>query len=279
MADPTPAPSPNASAQGPLEKRDDAIDRLAKNNMQGQGTSANPKDPLVYFGKTRTVAGLSEADALRAEKGVLKLPEVDNVMPLSQVAGQYYTWDQGTKDKFLTQLALTGQDTDGLTDGQMAALWARYSQEAGRYYAMGQEVTPWDILAKDRKQRELNASRPRTVTQTSTDLDISSALSSRALFQQASHALLGRDPTKSELRAFQDRLNAYEKANPRVTTTTTNYVGSDVTGQSSTTSGGVKAEDRAVMAEDVAKADPEFGAYQAATNGMNWLMEMVGGGR
>ena len=31
------------------------------------------------------------------------------------------------------------------------------------------------------------------------------------------------------------------------------------------------------MVHDV-KADPEYGAYQAATNGMNWLMEMVDGG-
>jgi hypothetical protein len=277
VADPKPAP--NASPQGPLEKRDEAVKRLAQANVQAGGSSADPKDPLVYLGKTRTVAGLSDADALRAEKDVLKLPEVDNVMPLSQVGGQYYTWDQKTKDQFLTQVALTGVDVTGLTDGEMAKLWASYSAQAAGYYANGQTVTPWDILAKDRKQREAFMKTPRTVTQTSTDLDVSSALSSRALFQQAAHALLGRDPTKGELRSFQDRLNAYEKANPRVTTTTTNYVGSDVTGQSSTTVGGVKAEDRAMMAEDLAKADPEYGAYQAATNGMNWLMEMVGGGR
>ncbi len=273
-SEPTPGPSPNASAQGPLEKRDEAIERLAGNNL-AQGQSSDPKDPLVYLGSVKTNRFDVKEGRLEGAGAIGGV--VDNVMTLSQVAGQYYTWDQKTKDQFLTQLALTGQDVTGLSDGQMAALWAKYAQEAGRYYAMDQKVTPWDILAKDRKQREAFMKTPRTVTTTSTDLDVSSALSSRALFQQATHALLGRDPTKAESRAFRDRLNAYERANPRVTTTTTNYVGSDATGQSSTTTGGVKAEDRAMMAEDVAKADPEYGAYQAATNGMNWLMEMIGG--
>lgn len=274
--EPTPGPSPNASAQGPLEKRDEAIERLASANLQAGGTSSNVKDPDVFLGYIKTTP-MDEKEA-RMEGATLP-PSFSNVLKLSEVSGQYYSWDQKTKDQFLTQVALTGVDVTGLTDGEMAKLWGSYAAQAAGYYANGQNVTPWDILAKDRKQREAFMKTPRTVTQTSTDLDVSSALSSRALFQQAAHALLGRDPTKGELRSFQDRLNAYEKANPRVTTTTTNYVGSDVTGQSSTTVGGVKAEDRAMMAEDLAKADPEYGAYQAATNGMNWLMEMVGGGR
>lgn len=277
MAEPTPGPSPNAAPQGPLEARDAAIDRLAKNNLQGAGQSANPKDPLVYLGQTQTVAGMSERNQLLVESGKLKPLTVDNTMTLSQAAGQYYTWDQKTKDNFLAQIALTGKDVTGLSDGEVAQLWAAYAAQAGNYYAMGQKVTPWDILAKDRRQREAFMKTPRTVTTTSTDLDISSGLSARALFQQATHALLGRDPTKAELRTFQSQLNAYERANPRVTTTTTSYLGSEATGQKSTTTGGVKAEDRAMMAEDAAKADPEYGAYQAATNGMNWLMEMVGG--
>jgi hypothetical protein len=95
---------------------------------------------------------------------------------------------------------------------------------------------------------------------------------------QAAQSLLGRDPTKSEVATFRRAVNAYEKANPTVTTATTNYMGDEVTGQTSTTTGGVKDSARSLMAMEDVKADPEYGAYQAATNGMNWLMEMVDGG-
>jgi hypothetical protein len=40
----------------------------------------------------------------------------------------------------------------------------------------------------------------------------------------------------------------------------------------------VTAASLQLMAQEEAKKNPEYGAYQAATNGMNWLMEMIGGG-
>ena len=69
----------------------------------------------------------------------------------------------------------------------------------------------------------------------------------------------------------------FEKANPTITTATTNYVGDDVTGQTSTTKGGVKDSARSLMAMEDVKADPEFGAYQASTTYFDAMMEMIGG--
>src|SRR5688500_18852935 len=128
------------------------------------------------------------------------------------------------------------------------------------------------------QQREAYMNTPRTVTQTSTAFDMSTREDAHAIFLQAAQSLLGRDPTKSEIGAFQKALNAYEKANPTVTTQTTNYMGDTVTGQTSTTKGGVKEGARQLMAVEDVKKDPEFGAYQAATTYFDAMMQMIGGG-
>lgn len=286
MAEPQPSPSPGAEPKTQAQSFQEAVERSAAATLSLMPQTANPKDPMVFLGTTNLgLEGLSQADIIRAENGKLDRT-VDNTATLSEVANQYYTWDQKTKDRFLTQLALTGVDVDAQPDAKLAQLWGAYAEQAASYYAAGKKLTPWDILAKDRDQREKAFIKPRSVTQTATNLDISSALTARAIFNEATRALLGRAPTKAETRSFQARLNAYERANPQTTTTTTTYAGGqvgaagtgDVTGQTSVTKGGVAAADRAMIAEEAAKADPEYGAYQAATSGMNWLMEMVNGG-
>lgn len=196
---------------------------------------------------------------------------------LSQVTGQYYTWDQATRDKFLSQASLAGYDTKNMKDGQLAALWGNYVSQAASYYASGAKVTPWDIMAKDRAQREAYMKTPRTVTQKSTSYDLSTEGDARAIFYTAAQQLLGRDPTKAESRDFQKALNAMERANPTVTTTTANYLGDTLQSQESTTEGGVKEGARQMMSMDQAKAKPEYGAYQAATTYFDAMMAMIGG--
>lgn len=245
------------------------------------GTSSSGggvKDPLIFLGwqKAATPPGPYAPG--------YELPFFMNQAPktasLSQVASQYYDWDQGMKDKFLSQLSLAGYDTTKMRDADVAQMWGQYSQQAAAYYrnGAGQNVTPWDILAKDRAQREAYLKTPRTETQTSTQVQLSTSQDAHAIFLQAAKSLLGRDPTKNEIKTFQAALNAYEKANPQQVTTTSQYVGDTLKSQSQVSSGGVSAEARGLMAMEDIKKDPEYGAHQAATNGMNWLMEMVQGG-
>lgn len=218
----------------------------------GHGTT---KNPTVYMGVDNRIAFIGQDEA----------------------QGMYYKWDAKVKDKFLSQLALAGYDTGTLKDAQLASLWAGYVQVAGQYSLAGKWVSPWEVIGKDIAQRETAASKPKTVTQTSKQYNLSTAEDAQALFQGAAQTLLGRDPTKAEITAFKQTLNKYEQANPTITTTTSNYLGSDLQNQSSQTSGGVSAASQQLMAQETAKKDPEYGAYQAATNGMNWLMEMIGG--
>jgi hypothetical protein len=246
----------------------DAV-KSAAGSQGAPSTTKSANDPLIYLGQNDNLMG-----EMRFTAGT---GYYDKTGTLTQVAGQYYDWDSKTKNKFLTQLSLAGYDTNGMKDSQIAGLWADYSQQAAAYYANKRKLTPWDVLALDMKQREAYMNTPRSVTQTSKSYDMSSRGDAHAIFLTAAQQLVGRDPTKSEIASFQKALNAYEKANPTVTKTTTNYMGDDVTGQTSTTSGGVKDGTRQIMAMEDVKADPEYGAYQAATTYFDAMMEMIGG--
>lgn len=252
-----------------------SIDKLSSQQPTSVSTSANPKDPSVYLGQQLTGRALADAE----KYGMLKPGKTtDKTGTVSSVSAEYFSWDQKTKDKFLTQLSLTGRDTSSLSDGQLSQLWAAYVGQAAQYYGSNVKLTPWDILAKDMKQRSTYLNTPRSVTATSTDMRLSTAGDAQAIFLQAAKSLLGRDPTKSEIKTFQSVLNEQERANPQVTTTTSSFMGDTQTGQTSTTTGGVSTDEKNVMAMEDIKKDPEYGAFQAATNGMNWLMEMVQGG-
>lgn len=237
--------------------------------LLGGGSSyQNPKDPTVYIGPSSVASSL----------GFGGIGEAGAYAPLSQVQDMYYKWDAKTKNKFLSQLSLAGYDVGGLKDAQLASLWAGYAEVASKYALSGIKMSPWEVLGKDITQHSDAVARPKTVTQTSQQYNLSTAEDAHALFQGAAQTLLGRDPTKAEIARFRGTLNKYEQANPTTTTTTSNYLGADLQSQTSKTTGGVSAASQQLMAEEAAKSNPEYGAYQAATSGMNWLMEMIGGG-
>jgi len=273
-SEPSPAPNATPTASNPQAKSNDPRD-IAKTYGANYGTSTTggSKDPLVYLGTIEHQSMPGSSGYYQA----LASGQYDNTQKLSAVSNQYYTWDDGTKNKFLSQLNLAGYDTTKMNDSQIAQMWAGYAQQAGAYYAAGSKMTPWDILAKDRQSREAYMSTPRTVTQTQTNVDLSSQGDAHAIFLQAAQSLLGRDPTKSEITSFQKALNSYEKKHPTVSTTTSNYLGDQLQTQNTTTKGGVKDATRQIMATEDVKADPEYGAYQAATTYFDAMMQMIGG--
>lgn len=271
----TPTPSANKQAQDPsVTKAKTAKDVVEGFASLGSASSSKggTKDPLVFLGTKKHTPMYGSSSYYGAQAA----GAYDNTVKLSEVANQYYNWDVKTKNKFLTQLGLAGYDTQGMKDSQIAQMWGNYAAQAAQYFSQGQRLTPWDILAKDRDQREQYMNTPRTVTQSSTSYDMSTREDAHGIFLQAAQSLLGRDPTKSEITAFQKALNAYEKANPTVTTQTSNYLGDTLQSQSSTTQGGVKEGARQLMAMEDVKADPEYGAYQAATTYFDAMMEMIG---
>ena len=264
------SPSQSKTDKKNTNSFNDAVKKASQSMGSSQTRSA--KDPPVYLGAKYKPGTQDYYDMIRRGHSA------DNVMNLSQAQQMYFGFDQKTRDKFLSQLQLAGYDASTLNDNKLSQLWAGYVAQAAGYYASGKKVTPWDVIAKDMQQREATAAQPRTVTSTQVQANESTRTDASALFEQAATSLLGRAPTKSESSKFFGALNKYEKANPTVTTTTSNYSGEgDLTSQSSTSKGGVSADARAYLAEQQAKADPEYGAYQAATTYMGALMQAIKG--
>lgn len=261
---PQPSPSPGKKPVSKEEALQNIISGLKSGGTGTVGPTA--RDPIVFMGWGQEIR-------------MGPLPPTRQVMTstLSAATNMYYTWDAATKDKFMAQAGLAGYDVNNMRDSQLAGLWGAYVQQAASYYAAGVRLSPWDIMSKDMASREAAVAKPRTVTQTSKSFDLSTEGDAKAIFLTAAQQLLGRDPTKSETKKFQAALNAMEKANPTITTTTSNYLGSELQGQESTTTGGVKEGSRQVLAMEEAKKDPEYGAYQAATTYFDALMDAIGG--
>jgi hypothetical protein len=274
VADKTPTPSANVAPKDPAMTKEQIAKELGTFYRSASSASGGGvKDPTVYLGMKPHENMPGNTSYYQA----LGSGYYDETAKLSDVKAQYFNWDPATRNKFLTQLNLAGYDTTQLRDDQVAQLWAGYAEQAAAYYSANNKLTPWDILAKDRAARESYMKTPRSVTQTSTNQNLSSREDAHALFLQAAQSLLGRDPTQAEISAFQKSVNAYEKAHPTVTTTTSNYIGDQLKSQSSNTTGGVTDAARGLMATEDIKRDPEFGAYQAATTYFDAMMAEIGG--
>lgn len=121
---------------------------------------------------------------------------------------------------------------------------------------------------------------PLTKTSTSTNINELTREDALALTKQSMATMLGRMPTNDEVSKYMSILNGYEAAHPQVSTTTANIspeTGEQVSSNTVTTGGSTAAGKQALIEEQMQR-NPEYGAYQAATTGMNWLMAKINGG-
>lgn len=207
-----------------------------------------------------------------------------------QLVSEWFTMDGVERNRYKDTFILMGLiDPRRATDQDYSQVWTGYVQQLARYNMSnpgGVAITIGDLIQGDLESREksdpglaeLLRTGKRTTTRTSTNIQKSSNLDARALADASARALLGRKATDEESSKLLAELNRMESENPEVTTTTqeSNMYG-DITGQTSTTSGGVTAASREQLAREAAEANPEYGAYQAATTYMGSLMDMVYG--
>lgn len=161
----------------------------------------------------------------------------------------------------------------------------------------GRQWSPWDVLESyNHKPGSLGTSRqgdwlidnatgervkyvgPKTKTTTGRAVDLSSPEEVQALAQQALTQMIGRAPTDKELAQFKASLNAFERENPEITTTTETYndMGEVVATDVQRSGGASEAALSGLIQEDV-KDTKEYGKYQGGTTFFNALLQMVGG--
>lgn len=163
--------------------------------------------------------------------------------------------------------------------------------------------TPWDVLETWSDQKGKFGTRregdwvydvatgerlkyvgPTKKTVTDKRVDLSNPEDVKAIATQALRELLGRAPTGKELAQFRSSINAEERANPTVTTTTQTLspdIASgtvDVVASDTTTSGGVSDAARAALVSTPTMETKEYGKYQSATTYWDAMMQMLAGG-
>lgn len=239
---------------------------------------ANPFDPgAAAYLQGLTPDGTPGVDWIRDPQTgkIFQLVSQQNALNL------FYQFNDATKDDLRMKLALTGnQNALRMNDSDLYARWAAYVKLASQYAAAGKAVSPWDLLNNDIASAErAKATMQPTVTETtSTRTDLTSLADAEAIFFQSARTLIGRAPTEEETAKFHAALNAQEAENPvvqkvRRTTSATGETTEEVVSQT----GGMSAEARQMTALKEAQANPEYGAYQAATTYMNAFKELIFG--
>lgn len=160
----------------------------------------------------------------------------------------------------------------------VAKLWkAVVDQAAATYSTTGKKVSPWAILSLRAKNMDANG-KPSSRTTTSTSVEEMDPAQARLMVEKSATEFLGRAPRPEELEDFIAKAQTIARQNPNVTTTTTKYdFAGDPVSSSSVSRGGadVVSAKAQIAAEDAAKQDEEYGAYQAAGVYMPWLMDAL----
>lgn len=269
-------------------------------NMPSAGGSRNTSGLQgdVYMGtRDKQVRARGYGDHTRTVK-------VPKVVSADDAYKQFFKWGEKKRQDFIAQGILGGLLNEGAGVMEASRVWKTMVTEAAAYNDAGQQVSPWDIMSSYVKSSggqnawvqkgvfEINTQTgeqryvgPGTylgdgrAQQTDTRVDLTDPRTAQTIAMRAFQQAMGRNPNQGELTTFAAALAKAEKSNPISATTTTQYnmETGQVISQDSTTSGGLTAEARAMMGENQAKKDPEYGAYQAATTYQNALMQAVYG--
>lgn len=166
---------------------------------------------------------------------------------------------------------------DVATYDDVSKLWSSVvNQAAATYSTTGKKVTPWALLQL--RGKTMVGGKPASKTTTSTSIDEMDPAVAKGMIRTAASQMLGRDPTKAEMEDFIAKAQTIAKANPNITTTTTNYgFDGNPTDQSSVSKGGGDAvtaqAQEAAMAQ--AKQSEDYTSYQGAGVIFPWLAEAI----
>lgn len=245
------------------------------NSPQGQaaltgGTKAAAEvEPMVYLGQSGSYLGST-------------FVQQDKRVTIDDAIGQFYSWGDDERAQWGKRLYGAGVIKDPHDFNSMLDAWKYAVGQTAAFNASGRDkLTPWafmDMLEKqgaygDALKARQEATQPRTTTSSNTAYNIPSKSDAQAAIRTLFKEQLGRDPEDGEMDRYTSMLISKFKANPASTTTTTT---TQPNGDSSSTSTSKSGFNPAGYLEDKAQADPEWGAYQAATTYFNALQGAIG---
>lgn len=295
MGTPTPPPGTDTSTMPDWKTQQDM--RAGNISVAGDGDWTSIR---VYTGRSNITQSAQKGNIgyidMVTGKRVGATPDRPQVtediwLTAGEVANEWFTMKAEERERYKDTFILMGLvDPRRATDTDYSSIWISYVKQLALYNQptanWGTKMTVGDLIMSDLRKREqadpglaeLMQTGKRTTTKTATNLALSNQLDANALMDAAARALLGRKASEEESKKLLAAVNELERANPEVTTTTqeTDMYG-EVLNQSSETSGGISAAAREQLARQQAEANPEYGAYQAATTYMGSFMDMVYG--
>ena len=223
--------------------------------------------------------------------GVTAYRKPDTVVDVNTGIAWWYNMTDSQRALWGQKLFDAGMIRDAGDTAAAFNIWQDAVKEAASFYTYGKRrVTPWQVLDYMRNLQPGGGTSsgfpggsggggtgyngPRSRTSRSKDTSIPDASTIKtgvtAIFTDA----VGRAPTAGELSQYTAYFQRAAKKNPRVTVTTARYdkYGAQVD-TTTKQSGGI---DLNQLGKDKAQADPEYGAYQAATTYMNALLQAIG---
>lgn len=266
---PVPEPSPGVTTPPRVQgagSADDTVNAFA-NSTPVQSPNAKPSTAFSRFGPLSNPSRFYMNDETGPSHGPVITQTVQDM------SNEYYNWSEKQRQDFRSKLALINKDALIAPDSQIASAWGDYVQQSANYFAAGATVSPWDILAKDISSRG-SGSLAGTKTQTTKDVQLTSAPDANAIFHTAAQALLGRKATVDEEAAFKAALNRNEQSNPTLATvTTTTDEQGNVVNTSRTSSGGFSSAAAQNLAQQEAQKSGDYAKYQASTQYFTAMMQ------
>jgi hypothetical protein len=117
---------------------------------------------------------------------------------------------------------------------------------------------------------------PTTNTSVSKSVNIPTIEDAHAAAKSVTQALLGRDPDKHELDRLASIMTGYAQKNPTITKTTQRNDGTGTSPRRPRRAVATRRPGVQDLLQENVKADPEYGAYQAATTYYGALMSALG---
>jgi hypothetical protein len=264
----------------------------------GGGATSTTRSPLsvgqVYWQNPFKNRSEEVAYAL----GVPETPGVKEFYNFDEADGYFYSTiltNPNLREQYRQRFVKAGfkidTNQDLLRAWQTATGWASDS-----YLKGGRRLTPWDAIDElGAANGEADKTKEVNVTETSgisRNVTISTEQQARGALMTASKELLGRDPSKDEIKLFTKALNSLQRANPKVTAESSQQIDQPVTSDLIETSDGVTKINRnkstqnnssvstggfdtGQYAFDVARSQDDYAEYQAETTFMNALLSAI----
>lgn len=236
----------------------------------GQRPGVNGAGKQKPHGQKTTVANSSDAIYKPTVGG-------DNILDQSSAENSYYSWAPVEQQQFAAKLYRAGIISDPSDFNSAVAFWKQAVEYAGNQYTNGnKKVTPWDVvqqsLGLSKAAGAGNGPKTTTATNTSTATQVLTNGDADAMVQAMYQNELGRNATDGELSRYRSMLINKSKNDPATTkTTTTTHTdgkGNSTSSNNSVQTGGESATGMNNDLQTQVQADPDWGAYQAATTYM-----------